>query len=421
MSPAASRPTPPRPRRVHGAAWAAARRPTARSLDSSSSSVPSLRITWVGAARLLLLGELARRRAPRARWSRGRRRARPAVARRRRPRRWRRRRPPSRPRTAAAPRPPRAARPGSRPARHSTTRSPTSGCSSRLEPGELVGRSNTIAPTAAAVDLAARARPPRPSARPAASRIALAAEQLVDDGVGRERRRAERRTRPAPRTCRRRCRRSGRRTARVRLLVGRRLGLPRLPRLGGSRGGSSPPGLGSLGRLLGSAPAAAARSAAGSASAAASGSRRPARPPPRARGRLGAGRLGEDLLGEAAGPRSRSRLRRGRLRVRLQLGRRSGRAAADLALDALDAQREPAALLVDLEDLHPDLVAGLDDLARVLDVVLGELGDVDEALDAGEDLDERAEGDDLGDLALELVADACRCRRPAATGPPGSA
>ena len=47
----------------------------------------------------------------------------------------------------------------------------------------------------------------------------------------------------------------------------------------------------------------------------------------------------------------------------------------------------------------------LDDLARVLDVVVGELGDVDEALDAVEDLDERAEGDDLGDLALELVAD----------------
>ena len=64
---------------------------------------------------------------------------------------------------------------------------------------------------------------------------------------------------------------------------------------------------------------------------------------------------------------------------------------------------------------------GLDDLARVLDVVLGELGDVHEALDPVHDLDERAEGDDLGDLALELVADAVGRRRPAATGPPGSA
>ena len=47
---------------------------------------------------------------------------------------------------------------------------------------------------------------------------------------------------------------------------------------------------------------------------------------------------------------------------------------------------------------------GLDDLARALDVVLGELGDVDEALDAGDDLDEGAERDDLGHLALEDVA-----------------
>ena len=37
-------------------------------------------------------------------------------------------------------------------------------------------------------------------------------------------------------------------------------------------------------------------------------------------------------------------------------------------------------------------------------MVGGQLGDVDEALDAVEDLDERAEGDDLGDRALELVA-----------------
>ena len=37
--------------------------------------------------------------------------------------------------------------------------------------------------------------------------------------------------------------------------------------------------------------------------------------------------------------------------------------------------------------------------------MLGQLGDVHQALDAVEDLDERAEGDDLGDGALELVAD----------------
>src|SRR4029078_2638835 len=40
-----------------------------------------------------------------------------------------------------------------------------------------------------------------------------------------------------------------------------------------------------------------------------------------------------------------------------------------------------------------------------LDVLLGELGDVHEALDALEDLDEGAERDDLRDGALELVTD----------------
>ena len=40
----------------------------------------------------------------------------------------------------------------------------------------------------------------------------------------------------------------------------------------------------------------------------------------------------------------------------------------------------------------------------------GELGDVHEALDALEDLDEGAERDDLRDRALELVADRSRCR-----------
>jgi hypothetical protein len=76
-----------------------------------------------------------------------------------------------------------------------------------------------------------------------------------------------------------------------------------------------------------------------------------------------------------------------------------------LALDPLDRQRQAPALGVDLQDLHADLVARGDDLARVLHVVVGQLGDVHEALDAVEDLDEGAEGDHLRDLALELVAD----------------
>ena len=73
---------------------------------------------------------------------------------------------------------------------------------------------------------------------------------------------------------------------------------------------------------------------------------------------------------------------------------------------ALDAEREAAALGVDLEDLHAHVLPRLEDLARVLDVVVGQLGDVHEALDSVHDLHEGAEGHDLGDLALELVAHA---------------
>ena len=85
---------------------------------------------------------------------------------------------------------------------------------------------------------------------------------------------------------------------------------------------------------------------------------------------------------------------------------KASRSGMPALADALDRERDAAALLVDLEDLHPDLLARLDDLAGGLDVVLGELGDVDEALDAGDDLDEGAEGDDLGHLALERGAGA---------------
>ena len=53
-------------------------------------------------------------------------------------------------------------------------------------------------------------------------------------------------------------------------------------------------------------------------------------------------------------------------------------------LDALEREREPAALAVDLEDAHVDRLALRHDLARVLDVVLRELRDVHEPLDARE-------------------------------------
>ncbi len=56
--------------------------------------------------------------------------------------------------------------------------------------------------------------------------------------------------------------------------------------------------------------------------------------------------------------------------------------------------------------------ARLDDFAGVLDVVVGKLGDVDQALDAGEDFDEGAEGDDLSHRALEHVAGAVGADHP---------
>ena len=73
-------------------------------------------------------------------------------------------------------------------------------------------------------------------------------------------------------------------------------------------------------------------------------------------------------------------------------------------LDALERERQAPPLGVDLEHAHVHVLALRDDLARVLDVVRRELGDVHEALDAGEDLDERAERDHLRHLAAHDVA-----------------
>src|SRR3954468_9959025 len=106
--------------------------------------------------------------------------------------------------------------------------------------------------------------------------------------------------------------------------------------------------------------------------------------------------LGEDVLGQAE---LRHVLEVARLAKALDAAARQ-----HLTLDPLDREREAASLGVDLQDLDLHLVAGLHDLARVLDVLLSELGDVHEPLDALEDLHERAERDDLGDGALELVA-----------------
>src|SRR5690349_13937753 len=83
-------------------------------------------------------------------------------------------------------------------------------------------------------------------------------------------------------------------------------------------------------------------------------------------------------------------------------------------LRRLERQRHALALQVDLEDLDGDLLADLDDLAGVLDVLPRELGDVHEAVHAAQ-VDERAEVDDRGhdalaDLALLEVVEERRAR-----------
>src|SRR5690606_23884750 len=71
----------------------------------------------------------------------------------------------------------------------------------------------------------------------------------------------------------------------------------------------------------------------------------------------------------------------------------------------LERQADPAPVEVDVDDLHEDLVADLDDLLGDLHVPLGQLGDVHQALDALLDADERAERHQLGDAARDDLPD----------------
>ena len=71
-------------------------------------------------------------------------------------------------------------------------------------------------------------------------------------------------------------------------------------------------------------------------------------------------------------------------------------------LGLLHAERDLLLLLVDLEHDDLDLVAELDQLARVVDAPRpGHLGDVHEALDAVLELHEGAVGHDVDDLARD--------------------
>src|ERR671919_2843266 len=104
-------------------------------------------------------------------------------------------------------------------------------------------------------------------------------------------------------------------------------------------------------------------------------------------GSLVRARLREDLLGQPEGGCGLADRTADRLAV----------------LHPLEGEREPAALRVHLDDLRLDGLSLRDDLPRVLDVVIGQLGDVHEALDPGQDLDEGAERHDLRHAALDDV------------------
>src|SRR3712207_5231014 len=97
-----------------------------------------------------------------------------------------------------------------------------------------------------------------------------------------------------------------------------------------------------------------------------------------------------DQLGDLAGDDLPDLVRAGELTPRVLLRR-------------LQRQGDPLTVEVDVEDLDGDLLAHLDDLGGVVDVLPGQLGDVHEAVHAAE-VDERTEVDDRGDDTLADLA-----------------
>src|ERR1022692_2891155 len=82
--------------------------------------------------------------------------------------------------------------------------------------------------------------------------------------------------------------------------------------------------------------------------------------------------------------------------------------ARGLALDHLDGDERQLSAVVDLADLDLDLLADLDDVVDVVDphaaMQLADLGDVQQAVPAGQQRDERAERGRLHDGAEEPLA-----------------
>ena len=71
----------------------------------------------------------------------------------------------------------------------------------------------------------------------------------------------------------------------------------------------------------------------------------------------------------------------------------------------LDGETDAALRLVQADDAGLDFLAGLEHVLHLGDALLGDLGDVDEAVEVAFERDERAEAGDLADGALDLLAD----------------
>ena len=71
----------------------------------------------------------------------------------------------------------------------------------------------------------------------------------------------------------------------------------------------------------------------------------------------------------------------------------------DTLVGLLKGQRDAATVEVDVDDLDHDIVVDANDLLRDFDVALGQLGHVDQTLNAVLDADESAKRNELGDLA----------------------
>ena len=272
---------------------------------------------------------------------------------------------------------------------------------------------------------ARRARPRRPSAPP---RRRAPRDRRRARGRPCRRRSSTPRGAPVPRAPRislRRCRPSGRRTAAQSLFFGG--GLPRRRRRSSARRpASARPGPRLDGRLvdLGASSTAAASSTGSSATARLDG-RRPRLVDRRVRdgglGGLRLGRvvldhgrsLGEDVLGQAE--------LRHVLEVAGVAGQALGATRQDLALDPLDREREPAALGVDLEDLDLDLVARLRRSRAGSRRAAGRARRCARALPRPRGSPRTRRTRRPWSPRPRARHPRGRCRRPAATDPPGSA